>query len=268
MLSASLSETQRWFYSGVTADGPMADSTQIDRRLTRSSQLNGAERMAVYRTAYHLRLLECLREEYPVLRATVGDEAFDQFCQDYLRESPPKSYTLGRLSESFVAHLRRTRPPRTSARSDWFDFVLNLATFEDTLQRVFDGPGSESQQVPMQQISLTHESRLAVRLCPSLHLLALAHPVHKHWQTVTRFETPEVCPAADSYYAISRRHFVVRFLPVSEREFDLLTLLQLDGRLEAAVRSHLATHPEVTPSEIEDGLRRWSAEGFARLVWR
>ena len=45
-----------------------------------SQALSSVERLAIYANAYYARLLECLGEEFPVLKQTLGDETFEAFA--------------------------------------------------------------------------------------------------------------------------------------------------------------------------------------------
>jgi hypothetical protein len=102
---AEISCLQRWFQTVITyTDGVDSGASsqeaqqliklspgQLEKIVTRSRALTAAERLAIYSNAYHTRLLECLGEVYPLLKRTLGDEAFDLFAFGYLQEYPPRS---------------------------------------------------------------------------------------------------------------------------------------------------------------------------------
>ncbi len=69
--------------------------------VTRSRALTALERLAIYGYAYYARLLECLREEFPVLKHALGEELFDAFAAEYLQQYPSRSYTLFQLGSNF-----------------------------------------------------------------------------------------------------------------------------------------------------------------------
>src|SRR5947209_13115313 len=112
---ADLNVVQRWMqavlmHPGGVAQGMASEEAQrllqvppaeVEKVLTRSETLTALERLAIYGSAYYARLLECLREEYPVLKHALGDEAFDAFAFGYLQKYPSRSYTLGKLGDLF-----------------------------------------------------------------------------------------------------------------------------------------------------------------------
>ena len=91
---SDLKALQCWMQGVIIhPDGPLSDEGEVERLLTNSRQLTAAERLAIYHNAYHVRLLECLREEFPILSLALGDETFDAFAYGYLRTYPSRSYT-------------------------------------------------------------------------------------------------------------------------------------------------------------------------------
>src|SRR5260370_12701840 len=121
---SELNHLQRWFQSVIThADGVDSGASseeaqrliqlapgQLEKVITRSRALTAAERLAIYANAYHTRLLECLGEVFPMLKRTLGDEAFDGFAFGYLQEYPSRSHTLNELGRQFARYLQETPP--------------------------------------------------------------------------------------------------------------------------------------------------------------
>jgi len=240
--------------------GVSDEEFRFDDLLLRSRHLSSRERFAVYQNAYQVRLLECLREEFPVFRATVGDEAFDQLARDYLARFPSRSYTLGVLSHHFINHLRDTRPRRDAEGLDWFDFAIDTAEFEHTINSVFDGPGSErcGDAIPDESVGMA--------CCPSLRLLTVGHPIDEHWTRIKAGEAPAACPSASTRYAVYRRDYVVRYLRIFEAEIQILGQL-VDG---VSLAESLSMISDEGVSLSEDWVYvcccRWAAEGFARPI--
>ena len=85
----------------------------LEQVILRSAAQSSVERLAIYADAYYARLLECLAEEFPILRKTLGEETFEAFAFDYLQCYPSQSYTLGKLGENFARYLAETRPWKT-----------------------------------------------------------------------------------------------------------------------------------------------------------
>jgi hypothetical protein len=259
-----LSDLQRQFQLAImTAGTPVCDeAAPLADLLLPSRQLSWKDRFAVYENAYHLRLIECLREEFPIFRSTVSDDAFDDLARGYLREFPSRSYTLGTLSGEFIAHLRRTRPDRDSGDCDWFDFVIDLAEFEQTINFVFDGPGSEQSHQ-----ACGNESP-GFTCCPSLRLLTLMHPVAESWARIKAGHSPTPCPPEQTSYAIYRRDFVVRYLRLEKAETQILSRLASGVPLDQALSMTIADGLSLSEHWLSTRCRCWATAGLVRQVAR
>jgi hypothetical protein len=285
-----LNRTQRWLQSvlmhpgGIEAGIESAearrlfdiDAADAERVVTRSRRLTAAERLAIYHHAYFARLLECLRDEFPVFRHAVGEDGFDEFALGYLEQYPSRSYTLGRLAEQFPRYLAETRPPdegTADSSPGWSDFLIDLATYELTVSEVFDGPGTEADapldagrlaQVPAE---LWPDARLTP--APCLRLLTLRFPVHRYYATV-RQQRDEPPPApAPTHLAVSRRDYVVRHHELAPAELAILEGLMAGQPVGQAIARALDTagdDPDELAGRVEGWFRRWTAEGFFRAV--
>ena len=215
-----LDVVQQWFQAVVThpdgvaagAASPAArnllppgrlDRGALEQLVRRSSRLTAEERLAIYAHAYYARLIECLRDGFPVLVQVLGAEVFDSFAFDYLQRHPSRSYTLDRLADSFPRFLEETRPdrpPETGAPPAWPDFLIDLATLELAIAKVFDGPGTEGEPLlaPADLLAFGAGAGFAAaRLAPvpCLRLLRFRYPVNAFY-TAARARRPEGAPVA------------------------------------------------------------------------
>lgn len=108
---ADFSALQAWMQNAILSD----DAAGARERVVESNRMTAAARVGVYARGYALRLIECLRSEYPALRAWVGDQVFDLFALGYIRATPSHSYTLYDYGAGFADHLWATRPPGAAA---------------------------------------------------------------------------------------------------------------------------------------------------------
>ncbi|HEY3963646.1 MAG TPA: DNA-binding domain-containing protein [Planctomycetaceae bacterium] len=250
---------------------------QAEQVVTRSTALTAVERLAVYSYAYSARLVECLREEFPVLMHALGPEVFDAFVFDYLQKYPSRSYTLMQLGSNFPRYLTETRPQvsdEDGLPTDWPDFLIDLATLELTFNEIFDGPGVEGERLlePDQISTLAPErfweSRLVGVRC--LRLLPLRYPVHRYFNAVRRrkkdISPPE--PAA-VYLAVARRNYVVRHYELSRPAYQLLSALlrgESVGQSIAWVAETAAPDVGDFADKLQVWFHDWAAEGFFHSV--
>ena len=244
--------------------------------VTRSRALTALDRLAIYGYAYYARLLECMREEFPVLKHALGEEVFDAFAVGYLQQYPSRSYTLFQLAANFPQYLAETRPDADAAEglpADWPDFVIDLARLELTFNEVFDGPGVEGKRLleadPL--LAITPERLLESRLVgvPCLRLLVLRYPVHRYFTAVRRHEDPGPPEPAQTFLAVTRRRFVVRHYELSRPAYQLLHALLEGASVGQAFSGALkvaGSDLELLPLHLWTWFHDWAAEGFFRAV--
>jgi hypothetical protein len=287
--NAELAPIQRWMQAVIMHPGGVAEglaseearhhldpgSDEIENVVNRSRALSALERLSIYGYAYQARLLECLREELPVLLHALGQEIFDAFAVGYLQAYPSRSYTLFKLASHFPRFLAETRPERDEAEGSptWPDFLIDLATLEMTFNEIFDGPGVEGETLldaaPLQL--LPAERLLEARFVPvpCLRLLDLRYPVHRYYTAVRRGENPDPPEPAETWLAVTRRRYVVRHYELSRPAYELLHALLAGASLEQAIGQALesaGTDLERLSHQMRSWFHDWAAEGFFRAL--
>ncbi len=315
-----LDVVQQWFQAVVTHPGGVAagaespaaqglvrlDRGALEQLVRRSRRLTAEERLGIYANAYYARLLECLRDGFPVLAGVLGAAAFDSFAFDYLQRYPSRSYTLDRLAESFPRFLEETRPDRDpsgapasstttgtqptavpagepagdGAPPSWPDFLIDLATLELAIARVFDGPGAEGEPLlaPADLLGLRAGGGFAAtRLVPvpCLRLLRFRYPVNAFY-TVARQALAAAEPRlgdfpdpAPEHVALGRTDFVVRRYSLAPFEAAVLAELiggKAVGEAIAAAAAGSELSDDELAAQLDTAFRRWTAAGFFRAA--
>ena len=70
-----------------------------------NSRLTGFERLEIYNRQYWFRILDSLAEDFPGLRAVVGQKQFDRLARKYLTDCPSQSFTMRNLGSQLLAWL-------------------------------------------------------------------------------------------------------------------------------------------------------------------
>jgi hypothetical protein len=309
-----LDQVQRWLQAVITHPGGVAagvDSAEAQQEISvsqadvesvigRSLSLTSLERLAVYGDAYYARLVECLRDVFPILTAAMGEVVFNSFAYRYLQRYPSQSYTLNELGRHFADYLFETRPAGDAAKptelpAEWPRFLVDVATLEWAIGSVFDGPGLEKQEpLSAQRLAAVAPDdwpRARIVLSPALRLLAFQFPVNdfysqmrdyaaaldevrerrEHGKTVDDLPDSDVpMPApTKSYLALVRRDYVVRRHPLNATQFALLTALSQGATVEAAIAAAVQESP-LADEELAELLRtsfaRWAADQFFAAV--
>jgi hypothetical protein len=283
-----LRQVQRWMQAvlmhlGEVAEGVAAPAARqhidvapeaIEQVITRSRALPALDRLAIYHNAYHARLLECLREEFPALVHALSQDVFDAFAVGYLRVYPSRSYTLAQLGGHFARYLAETRHElHEDATAGWPDFLIDLATLERTTSEVFDGTGVEGERLleTAQLLAIPPQRWPEARLVPvpCLRLLALRYPIHHYRAGVRRGQDPVPPDPADTFLALTRRDYVVRYHELSRNSHALLSALAGGQSVGAALVAAAQTAgPDLArlAANLRGWFEDWAAAGFFRTV--
>jgi hypothetical protein len=205
-----LSELQQSFQAHLLmGDGAILKSV-VD-----APPLTPAERVRVYRNAYRVRLLDALKDTYPVLFKILGDEVFENLGDAFVDAHPSVHRSIrwyGRELADFLAQ----RPPFAEQ-----PILAELARFEWTLSEVFDA----ADAVPvgrnaLQAVDPESWDRLGFMFHPSLRLLELSWNTVAVWQAMSRDEDPPQPEAAATPipWLLWRRDLTNRFRSLDAAE--------------------------------------------------
>ncbi|MCE9605800.1 MAG: DNA-binding domain-containing protein, partial [Planctomycetia bacterium] len=237
-----LAALERWLQAVVAHPGGALEGAHSDEATTTqlggiaeviepSSKQTSLERVNVYAHGYWSRLLDCLREDFPMLRAALGDEMFDAFAVGYLQSYPSQSYTLGKLGARFPQYLEETSPQSSEADA-WLVPIIELAVLERAINDIFDAPGGETlgYLTPEDLAAIEPQQRAEMRLAPlpTFRLLRFRCELDDYFSALRGASEPSAVPLpdlGDTYLALSRREFVVRRHGLSHAQYELLTSL-------------------------------------------
>jgi len=158
----------------LTADEQMRSHAPDGRAMTDvaaefiapNSRLTSFERLEIYNRQYWFRVRSGLAEDFPALRAVVGEKAFDAISVAYLAEHPSRSFSLRNLGSKLVEWLRLH--PQFAGRRH--ALAVDVARIEWAFVEAFDN--AEYTPLTLEQIAtLDGDSKLAVQ--PHVRLMAL-----------------------------------------------------------------------------------------------
>ncbi len=282
-----LDTVQRWLQSVISHPGGVeagvdSDEAQriihlkrgeLERVVRRSRNLTAEQGLGIYANAYYARLLECLRESFPVLARALGREVFDEFAFEYLQRHPSRSYTLGRLGDRFAVFLNETRPDRATDGSPapvgWPDFLIDLARLEWMIEQVFDGPGVEGRR--LLTVDDLHaipqrdwlDAKLVLVVCAKL--MEFRYPVNTYYTAVRRAKEGELVLTREpspEYLCLTRRDFIVRRVALTKPQHALLRSIA-EGRTVGPALAAAGDETDAGDDELAAMLERWFADWAA-----
>lgn len=187
--------------------------------LLRGSIQGGAPRIAIYRLAYRARLAEALAENFPVLKATLGDDRFEALAHAYIAAHPSKSPSIRWFGEHLVEWLE-AEPERVGHAA-----LIDLARMEWALGTAFDGPDGATLSVgDLTRIEPEHWPSMRFAPHPCTRLLRLQWGIEPLWKALSADRDAQAEPPAelDHHLLVWRRGHETQWRSVENDEAELL----------------------------------------------
>ena len=142
-----------------------------ERFIKPNDRLTSFERLEIYNRQYWFRLLSSMIEDFPGLRAVLGDRRFDAMCKAYLVDCPSRSFTLRNLGAQLESWLRKH--PRWAGTKH--ALAVDIARLEWADIEAFDGAAEPALRP--ENLGGEAGANLRLKLQPYVRLLDLKYPV-------------------------------------------------------------------------------------------
>jgi hypothetical protein len=262
-----------------TADGRSmhAEAKQFIRP---NDRLSSFERLEIYNQQYWFRVLDAIADDFPGLRAIVGERKFDQLSLAYMQDCPSRSYTLRNLGSHMPTWLR-SHPEYTQPQEK---LALDMARLEWAHLEAFDS-ADEPIVGPEDLLEVTPTTRFGIQ--PHVRLLQLAYPVDdllislqndgdqqadsaSNAGSLQRRQHPAIRKVQSFrperlYLAVHRKQFIVCYRRLSPEAFRLLRSLR-QGNLLGPALDHALRGSRLRENELAQRLQEWFAE-WAQMGW-
>lgn len=242
MTALDLATLQAWLQHRVTAGpwqpGDIGGGPDATRIVAASPMLSAEDRIGIYARSYVQRLVECLRVEFPVLRALIGDQVFDLFVGGYLSAHPPTSYSLYDLGAGFADYLAATCPNPHPGRGTPEALPASLARLERALAEAERAAGVENDSPthhPFDVVGLLRQPDARLASPPSVKLLCLDFDFAPTLAELHAGRRPPLPTPRECFVAVARARYRVRTHTLEPWQYAwLMALGDNDGRVTAA----------------------------------
>jgi Putative DNA-binding domain len=244
-----------------------------------NDRLASFERLEIYNRQYWFRVLSAFSEDFPGLRAVLGQRRFDAMAKAYLIANPSRSFTLRNLGARLESWLRKN--PKWAGSN--LNLALDIVRLEWADIEAFDG-AAEPALRPEDLVNVAG-ARLTLTIQPYVRLLSFRYPVDDLLLEVRkedddtdfasnafterkkrkRVRAVAKLKPAQIFLAVHRIDYSVYFRRLDEEEFSILTALRQGKTLSAAVESAFRKSkvaPELRPLKVQTWFQTWSTLGW------
>lgn len=243
-----------------------------------NERLTSFERLEIYNRQYWFRVLDAFSDDFPGLRAVLGDRRFHALARHYLTDCPSRSFTMRNLGSRLESWLRK-HPQYAAGR---LQLALDIVRLEWAEIEAFD----EASETPVATAIFVgaDPAKLRLRLQPYIRLLDLRYPVDDLLLAVKHGAPADVASNAMQnrqkrkkvsavarlkptpvYLAIHRMDNSVYFRRLDREEFTILSALHQGRTLERAIVAAFRTS-KIPPPEravlVAAWFQNWSSLGW------
>jgi len=191
-----------------------------------NDRLTSFERLEIYNRVYWFRVLDCLYDDYPGLRAILGEKKFMRLATAYLAKYPSSSFTLRNLGQHLEKFLREE--PRWISPNE--ELARDMARFEWAQVVAFDD--AAEPPITTDDVLDTPPSKLRIRLQPYLSLLELNYAVDKFLLAVKKREAAVLRDeASNTFEAMPHAQKREQRIRLPKREHVFLVVHRYDNTL-------------------------------------
>jgi hypothetical protein len=245
-----------------------------------NDRLTSFERLELYNRQYWWRVLAAMQEDFPGLRAVLGDNKFDAMSKAYLIDCPSTSFTLRNLGRKLESWLRKH--PQWAGKKQ--RLALDIVRLEWADIEAFD-LATEPALKP-EDISAAAGGKLKLRLQPYIQLLDFQYPVDDLLLAVRdsddegaafasnafserrkrrRVRSVANLKPAEIFLAVHRIDESVYFRRLAREEFLILRALRDGKSLAQAIDLGFRSSKTPIPERAES-VRNWF-QHWATLGW-
>ena len=242
-----------------------------------NDRLTSFERLEIYNRQYWLRVRASFYEDYPGLRAVLGDQKFERLADAYISLHPSGTFTLRNLGSRLVKYLEKQSPRALPHKL----LALDLARLEWAHIEAFDNEARP--RLKLEDLAGQDPARLRFQLQPHVTLLRLRHEVddflielksrgglrheasnameqgRKHLES----RLARVLKSRVNYLAVHRHLDSVYYKRLEPAQYRLLTALQKGATLEVACGKLIGLK---LPGNLGESIQQWF-QSWARLGW-
>jgi hypothetical protein len=245
-----------------------------------NDRLTSFERLEIYNRQYWFRVLSSMIEDFPGLRAVLGEKRFEAMSKAYLVDCPSRSFTLRNLGSRLEGWLRK--------HPQWADrkqaLALDIVRLEWADIEAFDGEARPPLRPEDLRDAASAGAKLKLKLQPYLQLLDLKYPVDDLLLEVRKDEDTDFASNAFQerrkrrrvqavaklkpgpiFLAVHRMDDSVYFRRIDREEFLILQALRAGKNLSKAIA--IAFNKSSVPmAKRSESVQHWF-QNWATLGW-
>jgi hypothetical protein len=238
-------------------------------------RLSSFERIEIYNRQYWFRLIDSFYDDFPGLRAILGQLKFNRLTREYLTEHPSTSFTMRNLGRFLPAFIEK-HPDLVAPR---FHLALDMARFEWAQVEAFDGPALPP--ITVDDLLGKDPAKIRLSLQPYMSVLQLRYPLDDYLirlkkpglrgeaSNAVEENSPEksrvkgrspIPRPRETFVVVHRLDNSLFYKRIDRHGYRLLTSLNRGDTLGKVIKSAFTDQPD--PELIRQWFKTWTELGW------
>lgn len=163
----------------------LGETSGVTSAIVDAPPLPACDRLAIYRNAYQVRLIDALHETYPVLHGLLGDDAWIELGEAFVAAHPSMFRSIRWYGRELPDYLSSNEPYSTEP------ILAEVALLEWTLSEVFDATDAQPLgRAALSAVDPAAWGSLRFKFHPSLRRLDFSWNTAAVWKAMSADETP------------------------------------------------------------------------------
>jgi len=152
------------------------DKSSAEDHVIGDDILSAEQRFGIYKGSVHGILTQALGTMYPVCKALVGDEFFDNMCDLFVNDYPPKTTYFAEYGSNLAIFLS------TFEHVKDIPYIVDMAKLEWARQLVWHSKDTETANFSaLSELSDEQQSKLVFQLAKNMHLVESEFRIDELW---------------------------------------------------------------------------------------
>jgi hypothetical protein len=238
----------------------LGETSSVTAAIVDAPPLSAQDRLAIYRNAYQVRLIDALHETYPVLHSLLGDDAWIAMGEAYVAAHPSVFRSIRWYGRELPEFLSQSEPFADAP------ILAEVALLEWTLSEVFDAADAEPlRRAALSAFEPSAWGSITLDFHPSLRRLSFSWNTGAVWKAMSHDETPPPpeLAAAPLPWLLWRHDLQNYFRSLNAVESAALDAAQAGGNFAQICDSLSALVPEADiPAAAASLLGAWADSGI------
>lgn len=227
-------------------------------------QFSKHERLHIYHTAYRLRLIEALGNDYPALQAHVGDEQFTTIAEAFIAKHPSHHPSLRWFGKKLPDFLRNHETWKAKIE------LAELAEFEWQQAMAFDAADTTLASMDDLRALLPEQwMTLRLRFHPSVQTMHFFSNAPTLWQSLIHSEAsiPVELATESQAWLIWREDLQVLYRSLTQEEAWVFSMFADDKNFADVCEGLCTWFPaEQVPMQAAQYLQHWIGSGLIEEI--